>query len=546
LRNLTYYKSLFGEAAARITLVILLTTFIIPLQIYGQKDSTLKVSLHIAVLVGNIDAVKQYIEDGSDLNEKDQFGSTPLIIATTFGRTEIVKALIEAGADLNIPSNDGSTPLHIAALFCHTEIIKALLDNSANRYLRNDSGSTAFDIAAAPFDVDKHIYDQLGTALGPLGLYIDYERIKKMRPDVTDMLRPGFEELKSVEYTPLPGDDWNVSAPLEQGLDSLLVAELYRDAAELETIYGLLVIKNGYLIAESYFNEGSIDQLSKRASVTKSYTSALVGIALDKGCLSSVNKKLIDFFPEVADQITDQRKKSITLREMLQMRAGYPWEETDPAYWDAIWTGDYIHLIADIPLTSDPGTEFHYSNLTSNWLGTIVARACTTDLKSFGQEYLFSPLDVELGGWTRDIDGYYIGSGDMEFTARDMAKFGLLYLNEGAYKGRQIIPADWIKESLQSYSDDINSAGVKSSRVGRYFHNIGYGYQWWSATVGEHHFNFAWGHGGQLIVLLDELDMVIVFTADSFYGKEEHSKSWKYEKAIINTVGKFIKSLPKE
>jgi CubicO group peptidase (beta-lactamase class C family) len=504
------------------------------------------VSLHVAALQGNIDAVRQHIKAGSDLNEKDAYGSTPLIIAITFGKTEVARALIDAGADMEIRDNNGSTPLHLAAFFSRTEIAKAILDKGANRYLRNNSGSTAFDIAAAPFDDDKGIYDQLGAALGPLGLKLDYERIEMTRPRIAEMLRPRTQDLEAVYYTPLPGDGWNVSTPAEQGLDPILVAELYLDAAQLETIYGLLVIKNDHLIAEKYFNEGSVEQLSRRASVTKSYTSALVGIALDQGCLTSVDQKMIDFFPEVADQITDPRKKQITIKEMLQMRAGYPWEETDPALWEALWSGEYLRYIVDFPLTSDPGTEFNYSNLTSHWLGIIVARACDTDLKSFGKEHLFSPLGVEVGDWNRDLDGYYIGGGDIQFTARDMAKFGLLYLNGGEYEANQIIPASWVRQSLETYSDYAWVTKDKLNKVGRYFRDLGYGYQWWSASAGEHHIDFAWGHGGQLIVLLADLDMVIVATADPFYGKDLHWKAWKYEQANINVVGKFIKSLPKE
>ena len=168
-----------------------------------------------------------------------------------------------------------------------------------------------------------------------------------------------------------------------------------------------------------------------------------------------------------------------------------------------------------------------------------MARACGTDLKSFGQEHLFAPLGVELGDWTRDVDGYYIGMGDIEFTARDMAKFGLLYLNNGEYEGNQIIPADWVHDSLQPYTED-----AWDIRIGPHIRDIGYGYQWWSGRSGDHHYNFAWGHGGQLIVLLDELDMVVVVTADPFYGKDAHWDSWKYEKANINLVCDFIYSLP--
>ena len=108
---------------------------------------------------------------------------------------------------------------------------------------------------------------------------------------------PSVEELEAVDYTPLLRDDWEVSTPEAQGLDPMLVAEIYYNAAQLETIYSLLIIKDGYLIAERYFNEGSIDHKDRLQSATKSYTSALVGIALEQGYLSSVDQKMLDFFP---------------------------------------------------------------------------------------------------------------------------------------------------------------------------------------------------------------------------------------------------------
>ncbi|NOQ43757.1 MAG: serine hydrolase, partial [Dehalococcoidia bacterium] len=355
---------------------------------------------------------------------------------------------------------------------------------------------------------------------------------------------PSTEDLEAVDYTPLPGDDWNVSTPVEQGLDPMLVAELYFNAAELETLYGLLVIKNSHLIAEVYFNEGAVDRKNQLQSATKSYTSALVGIALDQGCLSSVDQKMIDFFPEFADKIDDPRKEQITIRDMLQMRSGYPFEETDPALFEALLWGDYLPLIVHFPLTRDPGTEFQYSNLTSHWLGVIVARACDTDLKSFAQEYLFSPLDSELGDdWIPDRDGYYIGLAGMHVTARDMAKFGLLYLNDGEYEGKQVLSADWVRDSLQRYSE-VCWGGWMSCGYG-YFRDLGYGYQWWSSRAGDRYFNYASGHGGQYIVVLDELDMVIVTAADPFWQQHD-DESWKHESAVIELVGKFINALPSE
>lgn len=353
-----------------------------------------------------------------------------------------------------------------------------------------------------------------------------------------DLSKPSIEDLQAIDYRPLPGDDWQISTPEEQGLDPLLVAELYHDAAELETLYGLLVVKNGYLIAEDYYNEGSVGQKALLQSTAKSITSALVGLALEQGCLSSVDQKMIDFFPDFADQIVDPRKREITLRDMLQMRAGYPPEESDQALWEAVWSGDYVHLVADFPLTSDPGTAFQYSNLTTHWLGVIVARTCDTDLKSFGQEHLFDPLGAEVGDWQKDLDGYNWAAGEIHLSARDAAKFGMLFLNDGQFEGHQIVPADWVRDSLQTYSEDAYD------NIGE-FRNIGYGYQWWSAEVGDHDVNFAWGHGGQLIVLLDDLNMVVVVTADPMY-EVYGSDSWRHEKANFELIGEFIDSLSAE
>jgi CubicO group peptidase (beta-lactamase class C family) len=350
---------------------------------------------------------------------------------------------------------------------------------------------------------------------------------------------PSAEDADIASYAPLAGDDWYVSTPSEQGLDPALVDTLYRDAAELDTLYGLLVIRNDRLVAEQYFNGGSVGQHVALASVTKSYTSALVGIALEQGCLSSVDQRLIEFFPEYADQVTDPRKEQITIREMLQMRSGYPWEEATPPYLDQLFvSNNWLPHIVDFALTSDPGTVFGYSNFTAHLLAVIVARACESDLLSFGNQHLFSLIGAQVGYWPRDAYGYFFGSGDISFTARDAAKFGLLYLNDGFLGWTEIVPSNWVEESLQTYSE-----GIYGDRIGRYLRDIGYGYLWWSARAGSHHFNYAWGHGGNLIVLLDELDMVIVTTANPLHGIWGQ-ESWEKEGAIIDVVGKFIASLP--
>ena len=350
---------------------------------------------------------------------------------------------------------------------------------------------------------------------------------------------PSAKDLAGVEYTPLSRDGWEVSTPAEEGLDPMLVAEMYYNAAELETIYSLLVVRNGRLIAEDYFKDGSVAQQANIQSATKSYFSALVGIALDQGCLLSVDQKIMDFFPEYADQITDSRKMQITIEHLLQMRSGYPWEESHPDLWEAFFeNGDWLPLIVHFPLISDPGTEFHYSNFSTYLLGVIVSRACETDFREFAEQNLFSATNTELGETWQDTFGYYYIN--FHVTARDAARFGQLYLDGGAYNGNQVISADWVHDSLQSYSEDPSDF-----RVGRNYKDTGYGYQWWSAQSGENHYNLALGHGGQVIALVDEFDMVIVVTGDPFW-LEHNDRAWKHEKANINLVADFINSLPSE
>ena len=155
----------------------------------GSEKKPPHVNIHIAALQGNIDAIWQHIDAGSNLDVKDEYGSTPLIIATTFGKTEVALALIDAGADIEITNNDGSTALHIAAFLCRTEIVRALLDHGADRTLRNNAGKTALEAVTAPFERVKAIYASVGQGLEALGLRLDYERIERTRPEIAEMLQ---------------------------------------------------------------------------------------------------------------------------------------------------------------------------------------------------------------------------------------------------------------------------------------------------------------------------------------------------------------------
>jgi uncharacterized protein len=149
-----------------------------------------QIDIHTAVITENMDALKQHIAAGTDLNEKDPFGgSSPLISASLFGKTEMARVLIEAGADLNFQNNDGATALHTAAFFCRPEIVQMLLDKGADKTIRNKFGATAYESVANPFGEVKNTYDIMGKVLGPMGLKLDYPYIEKTRPEIAAMLK---------------------------------------------------------------------------------------------------------------------------------------------------------------------------------------------------------------------------------------------------------------------------------------------------------------------------------------------------------------------
>jgi CubicO group peptidase (beta-lactamase class C family) len=349
---------------------------------------------------------------------------------------------------------------------------------------------------------------------------------------------PSQEQLAAVDYAPVEGRGWRVSTPAEQGLDPTAVARLYFEAGQLESIHSLLVVKDGYLVGEDYFHGTRADDQGTVQSVTKSYTSALVGIALEQGCLTSVDEPMLAYFPELRSTITDPRKEQITIRHLLQMRAGYQWEESSPELFDLLYSGLRPANLVDVPLVRDPGTGFDYSNLSAHLLAVIVSRACDTDLKAFADEHLFTPLGAASGPWTQDWDGYRYGSGELHLRPRDMATFGQLYLAGGSYDGQRIVPADWIRDSWRVYSPD-----AWHIKVGDNFDHTSYGYLWWSVTAGAHTYHLAWGHGGQQIAVVDDLGMVVVVTADPLMG-EHGDGPWRLERANLNLVADFVASLP--
>jgi len=351
---------------------------------------------------------------------------------------------------------------------------------------------------------------------------------------------PSADDLAAVDYAPQAAEGWTVSTPAEHGLDPDAVAELYWRAGQLESIYSLLVVKDGDLVGEDYFHAGQPEQRALLQSATKSITGALVGIAIEQGCLQGVDEPMMTYFPELADQVQDPRTNDITIEQLLQHRAGYAWEESSDELLALLYEGFLPNhrAVVEWPLVRDPGSGHDYSNLSSHLLSVIVSRACEVDLLDFATEHLLGPLGIEPGEWGRGREGYRWGGGQLHLRARDMARFGQLYLDGGVVDGEQVVPAAWISDSWTPYTE-----GAWHSKVGNNFDRTAYGYQWWIIDAGPHTYYLAWGHGGQQIAVLPELDMVVVVTADPLFGDHGDS-SWSLEKANLNLVADFIADLP--
>ena len=303
-------------------------------------------------------------------------------------------------------------------------------------------------------------------------------------------------------------EDWKVSAPEEVGLDAEELSRMTTRIEEQGEIDSVLIVKDGYLVLEEYYNDYDKEIQHEIYSCTKSIMSALIGIALERGEIESIDEKVLDFFPEYEIENLDELKKQITIKDLLTMSSGLEWDESSVPYEDEendffqmTRSDDWVKFILDKPVVAKPEEVFNYNSGNSHILSAILQRATGMDTLSYAMKYLFTPLGVSSDdlSWEKDPQGIYFGGAFIRMRPRDMAKFGLLYLNNGRWNGNQIISEKWVKESTLAY--------IKSDRPCN-----DYGYQWWIWRCGTKSFR-ALGYGGQLIIVVKELDMVIVFTA---------------------------------
>jgi CubicO group peptidase (beta-lactamase class C family) len=299
--------------------------------------------------------------------------------------------------------------------------------------------------------------------------------------------------------TPIPFWDTRLSTPEEQGIDSAMLVRGFDYIADQEVeVHSVLVIRNGNLVTEAYFYPYHRDRKHALASCTKSFTSALFGIAIDEGYLS-LDDKVLGFFPDREIANNSPLKQEITVEHLLLMRSGLDWPESSVSYSsrdnilrEMMQSRNWVQFVLDRPMATQPGAVFNYSTGDSQLLAAILEQATGMSVQQFARTRLFEPMGLSSSrwSWTSDPQGIAFGGGGLHMTPRDMAKFGYLYLQGGVWQGQQVVPAEWVE------------ASVKPAQ---------YGYQWWKLSGGGY---AALGYMGQRIVVIPDLDMVVVVTGE--------------------------------
>jgi CubicO group peptidase (beta-lactamase class C family) len=315
------------------------------------------------------------------------------------------------------------------------------------------------------------------------------------------------------------GSDWTWprSTPEEQGLDPAKLQELVdliRAGEEYPRLHCLLVIRHGKLVLEEYFN-WQPERLHTLQSVSKSFTSALVGIAIKQAKFKGVHEKMLDFFPDKnpADiDHLDSRKAAICLQDLLTMRSGTDYHESGPDSphfkLNALRSGwDTFYL--NRPMRTEPGTSFLYDSgaviITSSMLKNRTGKHAHT----FAEDTLFKSLDITKKFWIANEEGHPHTGGGLNLAPLDTAKLGQLYLDRGQWAGTEVVSEAWVSESTKRH------VNLQSRR-----YVVGYGYWWWILEPdpdgrGEEDIYAAMGFKAQYIFVVPEHDMVVVVNGDT-------------------------------
>jgi len=297
------------------------------------------------------------------------------------------------------------------------------------------------------------------------------------------------------------------------------------DSNVYKNIHCILISQNGRTVYEHYFNGFKADSLHDSRSSFKSVTSLLLGIAIDKGFIKDVNQPVYTFFPDDKMFAKDPLKKLMTIKDLLEMRSGFDcneWiDDGNDCESGMSETKDWVSFSLHLPMKNKPGTVWAYTSCNPMIISGIISSVSHLSVMDFAAKYLFEPLGIKHYRWTVDPAGNGMTAGSFYILPKDMLKLGQLLLNNGTWNSKQIISENWLKESTTATIPipDWSFVRISQSKVAIPQPTY-YGYYWYNEIVKTNSFEekvvFASGNGGQYIMIIKRLGLVVVFTQGNY------------------------------
>ena len=365
---------------------------------------------------------------------------------------------------------------------------------------------------------------------------------------------------KHENNTPWPNNGWERSKPALEGmsLDSLSSFSNKLKSGELGYIDGMLIIRNGKIVFEKEYsnNYDSLfeitntkpgkynyydpfwhpyyknTELHTMQSVSKSFTAAAIGIAIKNGVIKDLDVKIMEYFVGFESSNPDPRRNEMTIRDVLTMTTGISWDELSMPYTDTSSScvqmeasQDWVKYVLDQPMAFKPGEKWEYSSGATILLSNIIKQSTGQDLADYVEQNLFNELGIQNYYWKHTPKGLTDAEGGLYLTPRDLAKLGYLYLNNGVWNGKPVLPDNWVENNLSKPLDTI-------------WPDFKYGHQWWLIPYGENKITMlASGLGGQRMLVIPEFNIVAVFTGWNVYDTPALN-SWMAMHKIIDAVVK--------
>ena len=309
-----------------------------------------------------------------------------------------------------------------------------------------------------------------------------------------------------IAHSARASDGRRTALPEDVGIDSAPLVEMFDFIRDRKVpVHSVQIVRHGVLALDAYFYPFEPGTRHDVASVTKSITSLLIGLALDEKRLPGVRQPLTQAFPELRVAHVDERKSRITLEHLLCMTAGWDcgFEPKEARLFEMRRSSDWLQFMLDLPMTAEPGTRWAYCSGNSHVLSILLTRTTGSNAFSFAQRELFGPLGIKDVGWPVDPAGHNHGWGDLQLRPRDMARIGELMLQRGRWRDRQVLSEAWVTASTRPH-------------VERTSNNDHYGYAWWVKGTNFPGMFEAVGRGGQRITVWPARDVVVVFTGGGF------------------------------